>query len=458
MLAATFLGWQSWLFESRRGRLLVDPILVPKVGRGPEASRVDFHFWPPRESSWEKLPPIDAVLITHEHEDHFSVASLALLDRAIPMYLSALSSSAAQCILEELGFRVVRVSPGDSFSVEDLTVRLFGASHVEDLNADEWDTLPFAVIGGQGDGVFFTNVDVDVSAETERSLREVTGSASTVLQYARMTVTLSAEIERASGAHHAPKRTVSRVGKREEVMSRLEEGSGVLPNVGQTFVLESGRLADVTLTAPYVRSSAGDGRPPPRFWPHPKSPLVPVMPLRPSPSAHEEVESALGEVARHLYGSPVFRGLYSLTTQALGGRARSFAWLLLTSDDGDALAFEYRPTECAFVALESADGIEARYAGVVLCWLEDFLAVARGEIEPRNIVRGFRESWSVPQKGRVLTDVLWPLFHPLRHPERVLAQYRRVHASVRDEPVLVRGRPAAKRSCSHPSTHAVMTA
>src|SRR5262249_48600652 len=103
MFSTTFLGHQGWLFSTATTRLLVDPLLTAHIGHGGVVGRV----YPPRIFDLDAFPAIDAVLLTHEHEDHFDIPSLNRLDRGIPIVLSQRSSGAARAILDEMGFRVL---------------------------------------------------------------------------------------------------------------------------------------------------------------------------------------------------------------------------------------------------------------------------------------------------------------------------------------------------------------
>ena len=85
-------------------------------------------------------------------------------------------------------------------------------------------------------------------------------------------------------------------------------------------------------------------------------------------------------------------------------------------------------------------GWQSWLAGLLTCFAGDFLAVARGEVEPRAVVRAMREVWYVPMAASIIVDIIRPHFHPLCQPERVLAQYRRCLGGVAGDPPVVLGK------------------
>ena len=145
----TFLGHQGWLIRSTRASVLVDPILREEFG---EAYALGYRMYPPRALRLDAMPAIDALVLTHEHDDHFDIASLARLDRRIPVHLSAHSSAAAFQILRDMGFVVSPLVPGVPVLVDDLELVAFCGDHLSVNSDDEWDALPFLVrhLGGAG--------------------------------------------------------------------------------------------------------------------------------------------------------------------------------------------------------------------------------------------------------------------------------------------------------------------
>src|SRR5438128_2720066 len=117
MFSTTFLGHQGWMFRSGRACLLVDPLLCEEFGH---AHALAYRVCPPRILQLDGFPRVDAVVLTHEHDDHFDIPSLARLDRRIPIFLSARSSIAAYKILSEMGFQVHPLLPGRPLQIIDL--------------------------------------------------------------------------------------------------------------------------------------------------------------------------------------------------------------------------------------------------------------------------------------------------------------------------------------------------
>src|SRR5437879_2161965 len=109
MLSTTFLGHQGWLFLSKSSCFLVDPLLCEEFG---QAHALEYRVYPPRAFSFEQFPKVDGVVLTHEHDDHFDIPSLARLERTIAIFLSARSSTAARQLLRQMGFTVHPLIPG----------------------------------------------------------------------------------------------------------------------------------------------------------------------------------------------------------------------------------------------------------------------------------------------------------------------------------------------------------
>lgn len=428
---ATYFGWQGWLFETDRAAVAIDPLLVDQVGRGPRHTRIDFVFREAREVTLDRLPPLDALVLSHEHEDHFSVPTLVRLDRRIPLYVSRRVSTAARSLLGELGFAVRYVDHGDTLAFGDLEVRLFGADQISSVASfDEWDTLAYLVRHQGGAGGLFSNVDISISGEMAEAIRDTAARDRHVLLFVRGEVSLSSGTSpTAADGEHPRSGTATPI---EEVAARLRAGEHIVARPGTVFELEGGELVGVAPETAFLRTIPGPPPVPRRAFALPAG----VMPERPllGTRAHErdrpELEVALRELAEHLYGRHIYRYLMTLPARYAGKRTHTFVLVFLTAPGGTEWFYEYVPGACAFRAVDiDFDAAVERYLGVVVLWVSDYLAVVRGEVEPRAIHCATQEDWAIedPELPQ-LRDVLWSLYHPQRFPTRVLAQYRRAAA------------------------------
>jgi UDP-MurNAc hydroxylase len=75
-----FLGHASLVLRSGDVALLFDPLLFGVHHEGL------YDLYPPRQLHLDRLPSIDAVVITHAHRDHFDLESIARLDRSTPIF------------------------------------------------------------------------------------------------------------------------------------------------------------------------------------------------------------------------------------------------------------------------------------------------------------------------------------------------------------------------------------
>src|SRR5262245_54246216 len=165
MFQVTYLGHHGWLIETQHTRVLIDPLLQDGIGNMPRDALV---VHPPRWIEAALFPPVDAVVLTHEHADHFSLPSLRRMDRAIPMLLSNRASHAARAILGEMGFEVGLLHAGVPVPVGDLEIVPLQPPR---STRDEWDVMPILVRDRGGHGSFVTSVDAPEGAETVSAVR-----------------------------------------------------------------------------------------------------------------------------------------------------------------------------------------------------------------------------------------------------------------------------------------------
>jgi Beta-lactamase superfamily domain len=465
MLSVTFLGHQGWLCQSKQASILVDPLLCEEFGH---TQALEYRVFPPRVFDWGQFPKLDAVVLSHEHDDHFDLPSLARLQRTIPIFLSARSSSAARRILSEMGFQVHPLEPGKSVRFEDLELTPFAGDHVNLNCGDEWDTLPFMVKHTGGSGNFFSLVDITLAEQhvdwaRAKDARPVLVSwTNNALDWSHMADYLSDRVEATQecfmkmGVGHKLISTrwgtpaamamcaggFSFTGEKSwmnqrvfcvdteavcEMMAkvyRTEKFISTRP--GQTFQMEGHRLRKVLDRAPFL------GTEPEEKWPSrargdgPEAPdYSPATGRRTLDNGElDEIRRGLGELAGALVGGTVFKSLCSLLDSEAEERAPTFALVLR---DGEARhVFAYSLTECAFVD-GKADAREVYVAGLE-CWASDFLAVLRGELGPIALTFGRARLWNA-LSARLRFDIFGELYrmsHPLRRPDAYLRTYQRL--------------------------------
>jgi hypothetical protein len=480
MFDVTYLGHQGWLIESAATRVLVDPLLGDGLGNMAEDALA---VYPPRRIDLDGFPPVDAVIATHEHADHLSIPTLLRLDRRIPVLLPVRASTAARGLLEYLGFDVVLLRSRDRVSIGDLEIHPF---HAAELTRDEWDVTPIVVANRAGDGSFATSIDAPESAAFARFAIE-RAHRPAVWATSHNTMDLFSVREGAAQARHDETserlvrtmiRTVERNferGPRPEVLAVLASGFSFIgelawinahafpglperiapavaaslpgmhvraPLPGDHLSFSKGRLASETHGRPFFGPLDRSDWPP-----HDAEPHVGAIPdYGPACGRSEfsrddftELLQELGAFARHLYGGPLFRALYTAGDDGVTHWQAAVGFALRTPSE--TLTLAYRPEACSFEPLPSADIHRALAAGLT-CWASDLLAMLRVEIFSGYVLTGRYRTWNaVPQALRCdLDDELRAYTHPLRHPARTLELYRRAVTALR-------GNAAARVRC-----------
>jgi len=447
MFRVTFFGHQGWMLSSGATNLLVDPIIEPDFGCVPQAR---FEVLPRRAFDRAAFPPIDAVFFTHEHEDHFDVRSLNRLSRAMPVYLSDRSSSAAFAILGEMGFDVRPWTPGVAVTIGDLSLLGFAGDHVAHDDLEEWDTLAFMAMDAHGAGTFFTNVDVGVSQAMVRSVQQLAveyarkhsgaaGSPSVRLLLSRDSVMDFGTLQENPPPSMGSPRYIRDPAEAE----RCLRSGGITPLPGQTVAMSRNDVALVEPERPFLRALAGSDAPERPVW----FSMPEAEPFATACGATEltaadlrELDAHLQDLARSLYGSSFFRWLMSLDGARLPSPRRGLALRLLFGPEGVARLWSYDPCGCAFVEEPSDGDARASHRTGLTCWASDLLAVFRGECDVRALGLGHLRAWGTDRRPLdVFLRVLVVYFHPLRHPGPRLRLYRAMWATVRDEPAWIRG-------------------
>lgn len=469
MFGTTFLGHQGWMIQTDKARILVDPLLCEDFGA---AQALGYRVWPPRQWTWEKLSPIDAVFLTHEHDDHFDLPSLAKLSRKIPIYLSARSSIAAGAILRELGFTVHPLIPGVPVKVGDVEFHPLTGDHVGVNCGDEWDTLPFLVKHHAGS--LFSMVDITLTeghvawAKARVGKPGIVSWTNNALDWSHMAPYLGDRVE-------ATQQVFVRMGTGRKLietqwgipaamvtcaggfsfaedrgylnhrvfcvdteavcaaMTNLYKKERFVSGVpGITLWMDKHRVEKIDASAKFLAAL------PRESWPSRERASVDVPDYAPAtrrdlqPGELERLDARLQQLAGALLGTMTFRSLASLLDSESPKR-RTFALVLR---DGDAKhAWQYAPTACRFERIDDPDNC---LAGLE-CWAADFLAVLDNEKAPIALSFGRARLWNhLPARFKFdLFGDLYLFSHPLRDPEAALRGYRKL---VVESPIVVEPR------------------
>ncbi|WP_245645480.1 MBL fold metallo-hydrolase [Pseudonocardia acaciae] len=153
-LAVTWYGHSSALIEIDGRRVLVDPVWSDRVSPSSVLGPKRLH---PVPTSLDALPPVDAVLISHDHYDHLDLPTIrALVARGSAPFLVPLGVGAH---LRSWGVpedRIVELDWGGQAKVRELTLTCTEARHFSGRwltrNTTLWASW---VIAGPQHGVFF---------------------------------------------------------------------------------------------------------------------------------------------------------------------------------------------------------------------------------------------------------------------------------------------------------------
>jgi Beta-lactamase superfamily domain len=470
VLTTTYLGHQGWLFATCNSCILVDPLLVEPFGHGGSVGVI----YPPRILDLGRMPPIDGVFLTHEHEDHFNVPSINRISREVPIYVPRRSSSALHHFLANLGFDVRLLSGGDSVDIGDLRFATFSPDHVRRDELDEWDTSPFCVIDLADGGSFFSTVDVSPPDSMQAQLEELSGRS--LWSITNNTIDMSI-LECPAGAAPDPIALASRIfadHARRFTPSRpplatLFCGTGFCFRGDRSFLnkhffpLDSAALASaLNLLRPTERfivpvpgteiatigstihnvatNSAFLRTARPADWPdRTYSPTgggqYYLEDLHPATARTELKEGelallteSLSSFAEYLYATPLFRALYSLGDGSLEKDIRPTLGIRAI-DGADSRFFEYDPSACGFHLLQGDARLDEYVVGLE-CFASDLLALLSSNLSPAALMFGRVRRWRCRSHDLIgaLDRAVWEYAHPLRHPERYLELYEAIFA------------------------------
>jgi len=480
MFATTFLGHQGWMFQAERACLLVDPLLEEEFGQVHVLTR---RVYPPRVFQPEAFPQVDAVILTHEHDDHFDIPSLCKLDRRIPIYLSARSSTAASRILGAMGFVVRPLVPGVVVTCGDLQLLPLCGDHINTNSGDEWDSLPFVIRDEAGAGSFFSMVDCTLTsghialARTFTPRPGIIGYSNNAQDWSHMIGSAAEQTEATAQFSSGLLTDLGVIGSMwgqpaalalcaggfsfygdrkwlnrrvfcvdpERVVKTLSAAQPrqlfVSARPGQTLLMQDNQVRRVEKQAPFLTTTA------PNTWPiRDKAPRGQLPDYEPATGRREltaeaaaQLQQRLDEFAGALVGGGLFKNLYSLLEIEGQGKKGTFAFVLRHGPgptephgegdkvSGQPLVFVYNPTACTFDLTAVARPPEEFIAGME-CWATDLLAVLSGELGDIALLFGRAALWNA-LPTRLNFDVFGELQRvsgPLRRPAAYLRTYERI--------------------------------
>jgi L-ascorbate metabolism protein UlaG (beta-lactamase superfamily) len=142
----TYIGHATLLLELGGATILTDPNFDPRLGRIlPRVSAPGIAL--------EKLPSLDAILLTHAHADHLSFDSLERLPSGLPIYAPPVIAQ----WLRRLGFdRAVDLAPGTATRVKGVEIHAASATHRGNrYGYDRWRSDANMYLLDGGETIFF---------------------------------------------------------------------------------------------------------------------------------------------------------------------------------------------------------------------------------------------------------------------------------------------------------------
>ena len=156
----TFLGHASWFIQSPTTSIVCD-LLVENFFRNGT-----FTICPTRQFDFEKMPKLDAAIITHRHRDHFDLETLLRLDRRTKILCP--KDKTILHALDRFGYEdVEQFSDWSYHQVGDLELIFTPSDNRVPENG---------MLVTEGETVFWNHVDTVISAQTIEILRDKVGT------------------------------------------------------------------------------------------------------------------------------------------------------------------------------------------------------------------------------------------------------------------------------------------
>jgi L-ascorbate metabolism protein UlaG (beta-lactamase superfamily) len=142
-LRVTWLGHSTLLIEIDGMRVLTDPVWGERASPLPFAGPKRFH---PPPARLDALPPLDAVIVSHDHYDHLDRSTIRKLARTDVPFITSLGVGAH---LEEWGVDAKRITELDWWEhveLRDVRISAAAAQHfsgrgIKDRNSTLWSSF-----------------------------------------------------------------------------------------------------------------------------------------------------------------------------------------------------------------------------------------------------------------------------------------------------------------------------
>jgi hypothetical protein len=151
----------------------------------------------------------------------------------------------------------------------------------------------------------------------------------------------------------------------------------------------------------------------------------------------EELTERLVAFAEFLYGTPLFRALYSMPGAA---KPKARFAISAVSENADHM-FEYDPPAGRFELLKQKAQL-ADYAAGMECFASDLLDFLRGKLAPSALMFGRLSRWRSGPENLIpaIDRAIWVYGHPLKRQAMHLDLYRSLYALEPKETPKVSGR------------------
>ncbi|MCW5315527.1 MBL fold metallo-hydrolase [Nostoc sp. KVJ3] len=145
------IGHASLFIETKDCKILMDPLLWnPGISEGMQ------DICPKRQVIHDQIPEFDILVISHKHIDHFNIRSLANLPKHIDVLIP--KDEFMKTCLQKLGYRHI-------YSLKDFNEVRIGSTRLVATRSE--NRVPeYGMIFADSDGVFWNQVDSDVTAQT----------------------------------------------------------------------------------------------------------------------------------------------------------------------------------------------------------------------------------------------------------------------------------------------------